>query len=182
MGKAYRGWLPRVQPIVVMRVPGRRMPLWRTPISQEIARAMKSGGWTCTSLSRAIGCSERLVTKWTRLDDDHWSYPNADHREQLAALLGIYVPPPPPKETLSSRHDLYVVKGGRADTEHPCEKPIAVVTDILRRLGSPDVLDPFAGSGTTLVAAQELGLSATGFESSTHWCERASQRLAARRG
>ncbi|MGD9710436.1 MAG: DNA methyltransferase [Thermomicrobiales bacterium] len=50
------------------------------------------------------------------------------------------------------------------------------------RPGSLFVLDPFAGSRTTLVAAQELDLSATGFESSTHWCERASQRIAARPG
>lgn len=50
----------------------------------------------------------------------------------------------------------------------------------LLRLAAPGavVLDPFMGSGTTLRAAKDLGLSAVGIESDERYCEIATRRLA----
>jgi tRNA G10 N-methylase Trm11 len=45
--------------------------------------------------------------------------------------------------------------------------------------GNPDtILDPFAGSGTTLVAAKKLGRHFLGFEISPEYCQIARDRLA----
>ena len=40
------------------------------------------------------------------------------------------------------------------------------------------VLDPFLGTGATLIAAQQLGLSAIGIEIDPGYCEAARRRLA----
>lgn len=62
---------------------------------------------------------------------------------------------------------------------HPCEKPLPLMEHMIRtstREGDV-VLDPFAGSGSTLVAARSLGRRAIGIEQDERWCERAANRL-----
>jgi len=63
--------------------------------------------------------------------------------------------------------------------EHPTEKPVALMARCIELFSLPGdlVLDPFAGSGTTLVAAKQLGRRAIGIEIEERWCARAVQRL-----
>lgn len=62
---------------------------------------------------------------------------------------------------------------------HPTQKPEAVMRWALSQapIGVQTVLDPFMGSGTTLVAAKRLGCSAVGIEREERYCEVAAKRL-----
>ena len=62
---------------------------------------------------------------------------------------------------------------------HPCQMPEALLERIVRASSNPGdlVLDPFAGSGTTLAAAKRLGRRYLGIELSEQYAERVRRRL-----
>ena len=67
-------------------------------------------------------------------------------------------------------------------TLHPCQMPEAVLERIIRVSSNPGdlVLDPFAGSGTTLAVARRLGRRYLGIELSPEYAELVRERLASR--
>lgn len=73
----------------------------------------------------------------------------------------------------------YVLTEHSYITGHPCAKPVQAWTRLLKNISKPGltVLDPFLGSGTTLEAAKNLGLSAIGIEIEEKYCEIAANRL-----
>ena len=64
--------------------------------------------------------------------------------------------------------------------DHPSPKPIEYVKCLVKRFSALGdiILDPFMGSGTTLVAAKQLGRKAVGIEIEEKYCEIAVRRLA----
>ena len=63
--------------------------------------------------------------------------------------------------------------------KHPCEKPASMLRHMLTtstRLGAV-VLDPFAGSCSTLRVCKELGLRGIGMETERRYCRHATLRL-----
>lgn len=67
--------------------------------------------------------------------------------------------------------------GDRPD--HPTPKPTELMIHLLERCPAGVVLDPFAGSGGTLVAAKILGRQAIGVEIDETYCELIVNRLRA---
>jgi site-specific DNA-methyltransferase (adenine-specific) len=67
----------------------------------------------------------------------------------------------------------------RERTGHPCQMPEAVLDRIIRVASNPGdlVIDPFAGSGTTLAAAKKLGRRYFGVELSDVYADGARKRL-----
>ena len=62
--------------------------------------------------------------------------------------------------------------------EHPTEKPVAVLVRVLDGLGSGTdlVADPYLGSGTTLIACEQLNRTCYGMEISPAYCDVIVQR------
>lgn len=65
--------------------------------------------------------------------------------------------------------------------DHPTVKPLALVSELMGLFSNEGdtILDPFAGSGTTLVAARMLGRRAIGIEINEDYCHIAIKRLEA---
>lgn len=64
--------------------------------------------------------------------------------------------------------------------DHPTVKPVKLMEYLLKLLSTPDggvILDPFAGSGSTLLAAQRLGRRCIGVELTEHNCNIIRNRL-----
>jgi DNA modification methylase len=61
---------------------------------------------------------------------------------------------------------------------HPTEKPVELMRWCISQCPDGVILDPFAGSGTTLRAAKDLGRKSIGIEIEEKYCEIAANRLA----
>lgn len=79
----------------------------------------------------------------------------------------------------NSKHIIHSISATNKErVGHPTQKPLAVMRWCLTFAPSAQtILDPFMGSGTTLVAAKLEGRKAVGIEISEKYCEIAANRL-----
>lgn len=135
----------------------------------------------CREILPHLPAADSIIT------DPVW--PNASQYLIVAYLYGSAPPSKPGRrlitgKTLSTRHDVRrLPKGsgdwpGPVDSDHPCPRRYEHVAWLVRQLGDGLILDPFCGSGTTLVAAKNGGYPAIGIEIEERYCEIAAKRVA----
>ena len=86
-----------------------------------------------------------------------------------------------------TKTDVIKISGGggvgftrdKLEKEHTCPKPMTIMNSLVNRLSHLNnlILDPFLGSGTTAVAAKQLGRNYIGTEISPEYCKIAEDRL-----
>jgi DNA modification methylase len=76
-------------------------------------------------------------------------------------------------------HPEAILDRGTTSKAHPCQMPTALAARAIRFSCPQDalVLDPFMGSGTSLVAAKRMGYRAVGIEIEEKYCEIAAKRM-----
>jgi len=83
---------------------------------------------------------------------------------------------------MKSGHGVYCFRdlsmtGQARSRSHPTQKPVSLMRWCINKTKGGCILDPFAGSGTTLVAAKSLGRKSIGVEIEERYCEVAANRL-----
>ena len=69
-------------------------------------------------------------------------------------------------------HDTYLWNHTSKDKSfyHPTVKPIEIVCDVISRFDADIIIDPFGGSGTTLIACEQLNRRCYMMEIDPHYC------------
>lgn len=88
---------------------------------------------------------------------------------------------------MNSGHGVYIFQhtwdgfnraSERSTAYHPSQKPVILLSWIIQKARPGGLIcDPYAGSGSTLVAAKQLGLKAIGIEIVESYCEIAARRI-----
>jgi len=82
-------------------------------------------------------------------------------------------------DALNTLMSVWPLSFDRDDNDHPCAFPVEIAKRPIESSCPPGglVLDPFLGSGTTLVAAKMCNRRAIGIELEEKYCEMAARRL-----
>jgi site-specific DNA-methyltransferase (adenine-specific) len=72
--------------------------------------------------------------------------------------------------------DVWKIPQDRTNT-HPAPFPLELASRCIESVGEGPVLDPFIGSGTTAIAAEQLNLNWVGIDKSKKYCELANERI-----
>lgn len=94
-------------------------------------------------------------------------------RRQYELITHSYLQP---KKQKSGDGDILVEKPVR-EKLHNSQKPTLLLERLIQKTGAKSILDPFAGSGSTGIAAKKLGIDCTLIEISEKYCEIAQKRL-----
>src|SRR3982751_439536 len=98
----------------------------------------------------------------------------SDYHYRHESLLYGWVPGAAHQAPAARTHDtVWEVPRPKASRDHPTMKPVGLVMPAIKNHTARGglVLDPFAGSGTTIIAAQVTGRRAAAVELDPHYCD-----------
>jgi site-specific DNA-methyltransferase (adenine-specific) len=165
---------------------------WQTWVAawmHECGRVVNPGGhafvfsdWrqlpTATDAVQLGGWVWRGILVWDKTS----TRPISGRFYQIAEFLTWATNGPYQQRSEETPHAIIRVKPVRGnDREHLTQKPVELLRHILGVVndGKPiTILDPFMGSGSTLVAAKQIGCKAIGIELDEMHCETAAKRCA----
>jgi len=84
---------------------------------------------------------------------------------------------PPMRSVIATTEPRQGKYGASALIGHPTPKPLGLMEMLIERCPDGVVSDPFAGSGSTLIAARMLGRKSVGVELDERYCEITAKRL-----
>lgn len=155
-GDSYEEWCASVLPIISHAVKrAKRAAVFTGPHLQEQPKATAIGGIYCPA-----GAGR--------------------HSWGFKTLLPVLFYGTAPNLNLGARPNTLQSSATSDDNGHPCPKPLEWMTWLvgLATESTDVVLDPFAGSGTTLRAAKDMNRRAIGIEINEGYCEIAARRMA----
>ena len=85
-------------------------------------------------------------------------------------------------EGANKHGDVWSILQERGIIEHMCAFPLQLAERVISSTTAQTVLDPFMGSGTTAVAADNLGRQWIGIEKSKNYIKLANKRIKENRG
>ena len=163
-----------------------------------VAEWFKPSDWD-KSLDPAFGvvCDVAQVVVWFgqwRKREEVAGFMRWPLRTEIVWAKDCHVGPPSPVAARDERIWVFAetgVKGATFETsvwDHPIiptwahkhhknEKPVTLMCRLIEWTGANTILDPFMGSGTTLVACQKLGRAGTGIELDPEYFEIACKRV-----
>ena len=175
------------------------------PIRQYLNDLRSEAGLTLPDVDAAWqamrGTKGQMTPHW--FGKTQWAMPTQEHYSWLVSVLGVDAreyeelrreyeglrreyeslrrPFTPATRTLAN--DIWDFAPVRPyPGKHPCEKPAPLLRHMIETSTRPGalILDPFAGSGSTLEVAAAAGRNAIGIEKSEEYCEKIAHRLSTR--
>jgi hypothetical protein len=192
-----RDWTGRADAVLTDPPYGRdALPLW-SALASLAGDTLDAGGWLIAYSGQArlpevmSALGSRLAYRWTLAA----VYPGGEQMARIGDLTVLTGWKPvlayrkAPFGSGRSVHGQFTSegrtgirdvlrRGGREKDAHEWAQPLAEACELVERFTRPGdtILDPFAGSGTFLVAAKSLGRKTIGIEIDEHHCEAAALR------
>lgn len=164
------------------------------PLIRYLQEAKKASGLSSEEIQeRMFQLTGKRYAYKHSLENIHWAFPVREQYEAAATFMPLrrqYDELRQQYEELRRAHspsrsnftDLWSyasIPGSNKKRLHNCQKPIQMITDMVTTSSRQGdiVLDPFAGSGTTGVAAMRTGRRAILIEKDESYCEISAKRL-----
>ena len=158
-------------------------PNWVEPVYAELWRVLKQDALCITFYGWPH--ADTFLTAWKRIGfrpvsllaliKNKWGLGQFTRAQYEPAYLLAKGHPEKPPRAISDVLDWTE----SSPLLHPNQKPLGAVSKLISTYTQQDalILDPFCGSGTTLVAARREGRRAVGIEIEERFCEVAAMRL-----